>query len=313
MTDAKGRFLNDFNGLADITEDWLRREVKGDLSGNFLWDACQYSLLGSGKRFRSVLALASAQMLGVERDEVRAFALALEDIHTSSLIRDDLPMRDDDALRRGQASCHIVYGAAKALLAGDFLVPAAFRLVLRDSQLEPEVRLLISTLLSEAVLELCEGQALDVAATMNEYRAGEDIPESRFIGGPERKDILSERHQKKTAALISAAVCGPAIICTGSKSSKEFRNLMEFGRQLGLLYQITDDIIDETSTTEVLGKVVGSDKRQGTSTYVSMYGLAGASCLADDTAKLAINLLSMFEEKAGFLRNICHFVLDRKK
>jgi len=243
-----------------------------DLAG--LEDAMRYSLLAPGKRIRPVLCLATAAALGREPDSVLALAAAIELIHTYSLIHDDLPAMDDDELRRGRPTCHVAYGENVAILAGDALYAEAFRHLVEQQEGEPYNVLRAAGHLAAAtgVDGMVGGQYLDVAT---KSPAG--------AGG------LRRLHELKTGRLIGAAIECPLLLSGASEDET-----MLYGRfavELGVLFQIVDDILDVTGTDAALGKSSGSDERHGKRTYVSEHGLEQARELArssHDSARQAL-------------------------
>jgi geranylgeranyl diphosphate synthase type II len=228
-----------------------------------LEEAMRYSLLAGGKRIRPVLALATARAIGHDPREVLPIAAAIELIHTFSLIHDDLPAIDDDDLRRGRPTSHRRFGEAVAILAGDALYAEAFRLVLREQQGEP-ARVLA------AVAELADATGVD-GMVGGEYIDVCDLAGAGGVG-------LRRPHWLKTGRLIGAAVeCVLLLYGAAECTLVAFR---AFACELGVLFQIIDDILDATGTDAELGKPGGSDARHGKHTYVSRYGLAGAQALA---------------------------------
>ncbi len=223
-----------------------------------LEEALRYSLLGGGKRIRPVLCLVTGEVLGCEPDTLLPAACALELVHTFSLIHDDLPALDDDALRRGQPSAHVAFGEAVAILAGDALLAEAFRLVLCYPQPGPAREL------ADATLGMIGGQYLDITTNAD-------------LDG----DGLAALHRLKTGKLLSACV-GSAVEVAGVPDA-EFSRWRAFGDDVGLLFQIVDDILDATGTVEELGKTPGKDEAAGKVTYVSLYGLDRAREIADET------------------------------
>jgi geranylgeranyl diphosphate synthase type II len=252
----------------------LRAEVEAYLSGlkfsaetatDGLEEAMRYSLLAGGKRIRPVLALATAHAVGMPGADVLPLAAALELIHTYSLIHDDLPAMDDDDLRRGRPTCHVRYGVDVAILAGDALYAEAMRLVLREQRGEPARVLAAAAELAAAsgVDGMVGGQYIDVRGLVD-------------TGAAE----LRRMHELKTGRLIAAAVECVLLLQGASTTLPAFR---EFASELGVLFQIVDDILDVTGTDVALGKPRGSDERHGKLTYVSHYGLDGARAIAADS------------------------------
>jgi len=230
----------------------------GDLEG-----ALRYSLLGGGKRIRPVLCLATGEALGREPAEVLPAACALELVHTFSLVHDDLPALDDDDLRRGQPSSHVRFGEGVAILAGDALLTEAFGLMLRYASPEPAREL------AAATLGMIGGQYVDVTTD-----------------GDLDANGLVHLHELKTGRLLRASVtCAVAV---AGLSQEEREPWAAFGEELGLLFQIVDDILDATGTAEELGKTPGKDEAAGKVTYVSLHGLDRARELAD-AARTGVN------------------------
>jgi geranylgeranyl diphosphate synthase, type II len=222
-----------------------------------LEDALRYSLLGGGKRIRPVLCLATGEALGRDPEEVLPAACSLELVHTFSLVHDDLPALDDDDLRRGQPSSHVRFGEDVAILAGDALLAEALRLALRYP--EPDV----ARELANATLGMIGGQYLDVTTDGSLDERG-----------------LRELHELKTGRLLQASVVMATAVAR--LPAAERAPWSAFGKELGLLFQIVDDILDATGTAEELGKTPGKDEAAGKVTYVSLHGLERARALADE-------------------------------
>jgi geranylgeranyl diphosphate synthase type II len=262
----------------------LREEVEGYLAQMHfseealtggLEEAMRYSLLAGGKRIRPVLALATARAIGMEREEVLPLAGAIELIHTYSLIHDDLPAMDDDALRRGQPTCHVKFGEGVAILAGDGLYAEAFRHLLTRQRSAPERVLAAAAELATAtgVNGMVGGQYADVSP---------DTPT-----GP---SALRRLHELKTGRLIGASVLC-VLLLGGIADGAETSPFRRFAAELGVLFQIVDDILDVTGTDDALGKPRGSDERHGKRTYVSEFGIDRARELAADSRRMALDAL----------------------
>jgi geranylgeranyl diphosphate synthase type II len=264
-----------------------------DLAG--LADAMRYSLLAPGKRIRPVLALATALALGRDPQEVMPLAAALELIHTYSLIHDDLPAMDDDDLRRGRATCHVTYGENVAILAGDALYAEALRHVVVHQRADPSALLGAIGLLAAAtgVDGMVGGQYLDVTEL-----------------APAGPDGLRRLHALKTGRLIAASVqCVLELIPAGEPETILFG---QFASELGVLFQIVDDILDVTGTDAALGKPSGSDARHGKRTYVSEHGLVRARELATASHGAARTALAgAAPAGAGELEQITDFIYTR--
>ncbi|NOQ45678.1 MAG: polyprenyl synthetase family protein [Desulfobulbaceae bacterium] len=265
-------------------------------------EAMRYSLFVGGKRVRPILCLASARTVSREAaidEQVMPIACALECIHTYSLIHDDLPAMDDDELRRGKPTNHTVYGEAAAILAGDGLLTFAFELLsLPDNNtVSSNARIDIICTIARAAgpLGMVGGQTLDIA---NEEK---DIP----------FELLRTIHRSKTGALITAAVEAGAI--AAGATGKQRTSLVEYGNNIGLAFQIADDLLNVESTTEQLGKAAGSDAKRGKATYPALFGLDKTRTLAREAVDRAIAALDTFGPEAKPLRALATYIVDRKR
>ena len=259
-----------------------------------LCEAMRYSLLAGGKRIRPVLLLATGEAFGREPSELLPTAAALEMIHTYSLIHDDLPSFDDDDLRRGQPTCHVRFGESTAILAGDALFAEAFRLICERQQAAPEVLLEVIKEIAFAtgVQGMVGGQYLDVS------------------GCADGVDPLRLLHSLKTGRLIMACVhCGALL---AGAPGVELTNLRRFAAELGLLFQIKDDILDIVGETAVLGKQAGTDARLERRTYVSVYGLEEAERLALESRQAALGALDRVGGRTGSLAGITNYIYERQ-
>ncbi len=261
-----------------------------------LEEAMRYSLLAGGKRIRPVLALATARSLGRDARSVLPLAAAIELIHTYSLIHDDLPAMDDDAMRRGRATCHVRFGEDVAILAGDGLYAEAFRLLLVAQRSDPGNLLRAASELAAAtgVGGMVGGQYVDVRETAEEGATG-----------------LRRLHELKTGRLIGASV--ECVCLLEGLDGDRLERYRAFARELGLLFQIVDDILDVTGTDADLGKPSGSDQRHGKRTYVTEHGLAGARDLALASQHKARESLALAAPGgARELEQIADFIAERK-
>jgi geranylgeranyl diphosphate synthase, type II len=254
-------------------------------------EAMRYSLLAGGKRIRPVLALATAEALGRQPAGVLPLAAAIEMIHTYSLIHDDLPAMDDDELRRGRPTCHVAYGEDVAILAGDGLFAEALRLALSDQEGPPQnvigaVRELVS---AAGTAGMVGGQFLDVA--------GDHEVELRHL------------HELKTGALIGAAVC--CVLTLEGLEGPATIPYRRFAAELGVVFQIVDDILDVTGDEAETGKPRGSDERHGKATYVSAYGLDRARDLARESHASARAALEQAEGATARLACVADYILER--
>jgi geranylgeranyl diphosphate synthase, type II len=267
-----------------------------DPSASGLEEAMRYSLLAGGKRIRPVLALASASAIGRDPAWVLPLAGALELIHTYSLIHDDLPAMDDDDLRRGKPTCHKVFGENVAILAGDGLYAEAFALLLSEQQGDPASVLAAARELARAtgVAGMVGGQYIDVAET-----------------APSGPDGLRRLHELKTGKLIAASV-GCVLDLSEELERETISGFRSFASELGVLFQIVDDILDVAGSAQTLGKPQGSDERLGKRTYVTEFGLEGARSLAAESHERARAALSRAAgERGAELGQITDFIATR--
>ena len=259
--------------------------------------AIRWSVFAGGKHFRPALLLATGQTFGAPVEDLVRTACALEMIHTYSLIHDDLPSMDDDDLRRGRLTCHVKFGEATAILAGDALQTLAFQTVAEDERLAPDLRVqLIAEIARQAGTPegMVAGQAHDLDA------------ESRDVTSAELERI----HHRKTGALIRAAARGGAIIAGADEN--ELAALTEYATRLGLLFQITDDLLDVTSTAEDLGKTPGKDVRSRKATYPKVHGLEATRAQVAAVHGAAGEALGRIERPTELLRSIADFIRDRE-
>ncbi len=282
--------------LRDQVESYLH-ELRFSRDGltDGLAEAMRYSLLAGGKRIRPVLALATAGAIGRDAATIMPLAAATELIHTYSLIHDDLPAMDDDELRRGRPTCHVAFGEDVAILAGDGLYAEAFRLVLAEQQGDPRAVLAAVAELAAAtgVNGMVGGQYIDVEA-----------------GAPEGPEGLRTLHALKTGRLIGA--CVECVCLIDGMTEPQITSYRSFALELGVLFQIVDDILDVTGTDAALGKPSGSDERHGKRTYVSEYGLAGARELALASHVSAREALAVAAPQgAAQLEQITDFIAQR--
>jgi len=256
----------------------------------------RYSLLAGGKRVRPVLTLATAEAVGMDPDEVLPLAAAIELIHTYSLIHDDLPAMDDDQLRRGRPTCHVAFGEDVAILAGDGLFAEAMRLVVEHQPGEPDrVLAALGRLVDAAgVSGMVGGQFIDVTVT-------DDLD----------PDHLRHLHELKTGRLIAASV--ECVIQLGSITGPATIALRRFAAELGVLFQIVDDILDVTGNEASLGKPQGSDERHGKRTYVSVFGLERARELARESHAKARAALGEAGGRTEALEQITDYILTRQR
>jgi geranylgeranyl diphosphate synthase type II len=283
--------------LRELVEGYLAELRFSDRAATAGLDAAmRYSLLAGGKRIRPVLCLAAAGAAGAAPSRVLPAAAAIELIHTYSLIHDDLPAMDDDQLRRGRPTSHVVYGEDVAILAGDGLFAEAIRLFCDRQESEP-ARVLA------ALAELSEATGVG-GMVGGQYR---DVTASRALDPAE----LRELHSLKTGRLIAASVAVPTILAGLDEAATiPYRR---YADELGVLFQIVDDILDVTGSDEELGKPRGSDERHGKLTYVSLYGLARARELAADSHRKARAALAEVDGETADLELITDYIHTRKR
>ena len=259
-----------------------------------LEEAMRYSLLAGGKRIRPVLALATAEALGRPPSEVLPLAAAIELIHTYSLIHDDLPAMDDDDLRRGRPTCHVAFGEDVAILAGDGLFAEALALVLGRQEGEPAhvLAAVLELVRAAGVGGMVGGQYLDVTATGDLDPAG-----------------LRRLHELKTGRLIGASV--ECVLLVSGWTGAATASFRRFAGELGVLFQIVDDILDVTGDETALGKPCGSDERHGRRTYVSVFGLERARELAVDSHRGAVAALAACGPGTETLEQVTDYILTR--
>jgi len=259
-------------------------------------EAMRYATFAGGKRLRPFLVLHSARLFGVPETRARRVAAAIEVMHTYSLVHDDLPCMDDDDLRRGRPTTHKAFDEATAVLAGDALLTISFEILADPATHESgDVRCRLIARLAEAAGSngMIGGQMIDMQA-----------PSSAF-----NPDDVIHLQRLKTGALFEYACEAGAILA--EVGQKEQERLRHYARDLGLAFQIADDLLDVTGTTEQLGKTAGKDVEQGKATLVSVYGVDGARAEATKLAASAAALLESFGEKASLLRELPYFMVER--
>jgi farnesyl diphosphate synthase len=265
-------------------------------------EAMRYAVLGSGKRVRPALVYASGDAFGIDIDRLDGIACAVEFIHAYSLIHDDLPAMDDDELRRGRATCHIKYDEATAILAGDALQVLAFEVLACDDSIQAnaEQRLQLVKLLSRAsgTLGMAGGQYFDLAAT----NSTESI----------NLQHLEKIHALKTGALIECSIRMPAYLSEDIELTHH-ENLQKFAHEIGIAFQIQDDILDVTGATEVLGKKSGADHALGKATYPALLGISESKTLLQEHYHKALLALENIPGNSGSLKKLAQFIVEREQ
>jgi geranylgeranyl diphosphate synthase, type II len=261
-----------------------------------LFNSMRYSLLAGGKRLRPVLMLGVGEIFDCPLDDIMPFAASIEMIHTYSLIHDDLPAMDNDDYRRGRLTNHKIYGDAMAILAGDGLLNYAFENMLQFASQKNNMKYIKAAYeigRAAGVYGMIGGQAVDVEN------------EGHVIS----KEVMDFMHNNKTGALITASVTSGAII--SEAGADDLARLSDYAHDLGLAFQIIDDILDVIGDEKKLGKKTGSDSINEKATYVSMYGIDKSKEIAKQLSERAINRIQYYGDKALFLKQLTEFLLNR--
>ena len=285
--------------LALFEEALMNYASPKDEAHEYIFTSMKYSLMAGGKRIRPYIVWAFAKYFGVKFEDMLPFACAIEMIHTYSLIHDDLPCMDDDDLRRGKPTNHKVFGEAIAVIAGDSLLTLAFDTALCEKTIKKvgarKAAKAAGVLARFAGAEgMCAGQVLDI------------LSEGKNISA----ETLFRLDSEKTSALIAASALMGCII--GGADKKQLNAAFDFAYNLGIAFQVIDDILDATSTEEELGKPIGSDEDNDKSTYVSLFGIEKAKEKADELTIKAIGALDIFGENADEIREFAKELLRRK-
>lgn len=298
MFDLKKYLIEKQSAVNRALENIIRQE---STSEQRIVSAMRHSLMAGGKRLRPVLCLSAAEVVGGNEDQVLDAACSLEMIHTYSLIHDDLPAMDDDAMRRGKQTCHIAFDEATAILAGDALLTMAFELLsTKNNLISPDYAFkkldVIHKIASAAgYMGMIAGQMADI------------LSEGRNLDMEELKML----HFAKTGALIESSVYAGAVL--GDGTHDEIKMLTEYGRTIGLAFQVADDILNVEGDPEIMGKAVGTDRTRNKSTYPSIVGVEKSKQFAKKLVADSLNALEMFDKKAEPLRAIARYIIERKK
>jgi geranylgeranyl pyrophosphate synthase len=291
------QFLKHSQNRCERALEQLLPPVPDDSPLTQLYQASRYTLLDGGKRVRPILVYAAAEAVGNSASEtsVDYAACAMEMLHVYSLVHDDLPAMDDDDLRRGKPSCHKAYNEATAILVGDGLQARAFELLAQAPDLSAEQRLAMVQQVAAAAgpQGMVGGQAIDIAATDHSLTLQQ----------------LKEMHSLKTGALIRAALSLGGIAAGASAVQRQA--LDTYGRDIGLAFQVVDDILDVEGETATLGKTSGKDSDANKPTYVKLLGLAGAREKSDKLLASSLQALSEFGDSAAHLRDLARYIVQR--
>ena len=253
----------------------------------------KYSTLAGGKRFRPILTYTVASLYDVAIEKVDSCACAIELIHIYSLIHDDLPAMDNDDIRHNQPTSHKVFGEAQAILSGDGLQALAFKVITNDSKLNDETKVKLIKLLSESSYKMAEGQSIDLSIVSQKVEI----------------DFLNEMHQKKTGALLNCAINFGAIL--NDTSDNDLSVLEVFSNKIGLAYQVQDDVLDVTTSDDILGKRQNSDSTKNKPSYPSIIGIEESIKIFKELYQDALDELSLLSVDASPLRKITRELLSR--
>ena len=284
----------------EIIDAALEKVFQDSHSSKTLVKAMKYSLMAGGKQIRPVLCLAACEAVGGVPEDALTAACALELIHTYSLIHDDLPAMDDDELRRGKATCHIAFNEATAVLAGDALLTLAFEMlssVQFDDGNQAFRWLKVIRLISEAAgyRGMIQGQMLDIASEGIKLSAAQ----------------LETMHRLKTGALIETSLACGALL--GGADRRQTDLLSDYGRKIGLAFQVADDILNVEGNPALMGKAVGTDRQRHKSTYPSVLGIQAAREFSKKLVQKALQALETFDKQADPLRGIARYIIERKR
>lgn len=292
----KERFNTWGNRINKSLEEYIPKKETPEKN---IYDAMRYSLLAGGKRLRPILALAVCDVLSGDMDEVMPYACAVEMIHTYSLIHDDLPSMDNDDYRRGRLTCHKVYGESIAILAGDSLLNSAFELMLKstskkETNVNEKIKAIYVISKASGTSGMIGGQVVDIESE------GKNIS----------KDLLTYMHKCKTGALIKAPIIASAIICKANRSEIDCLEL--YAENIGLAFQIKDDILDVEGSLEVMGKKSGSDVEKNKSTFITLYGMDESKRMLSEIIEKAISSIEGLGERAWFLKKLACYLIERE-
>ena len=297
ITTAKKSPLKIFDAYRERVNSRLRAYLGSIFSESSqqseLNNVMSYSVLSSGKRFRPILTYTTASLYDIDLVKADASACAIELIHIYSLIHDDLPVMDDDDMRHNQPSCHKAFGEAQAILAGDGLQALAFEVLSRDESIKPNIRIELLKLLAISAYDMAEGQSIDLSVVSKKV----DI------------ELLNQMHQKKTGSLISCAVKFGTLI--NNINPKDSDILDSYSNNIGLAYQIQDDVLDISSTKEVLGKRQNSDLGKGKPTYPAILGLDESVRVYKDLYELGMEEISGLSVNEETLRKLTQKLMKR--
>ena len=288
--------------ILDIYRERINTQLELHLSSNFIEDSSKsdlasimkYSVLAGGKRFRPILTYTIASLFGIKLEKVDKSACAIELIHIYSLIHDDLPAMDDDDIRHNQPSSHKVFGEAQAILAGDALQALAFKVISSDELLDSNVKVSLLNLLAKSSYEMADGQSIDLSIVSKEV----DIL------------LLNSMHKKKTGALINCAV-NFGVLLNPNIRQEDSKILSNFASKIGLAYQVQDDVLDITTSVDILGKRQNSDAIKRKPSYPSILGLDESIKIYKQLYKEALEEISKLSVNEEQLRDLTKKLMQR--
>ena len=288
--------------ILDIYRERINTQLELYLSSNFIEDSSKsdlgsimkYSVLAGGKRFRPILTYTIASLFGIKLEKVDKSACAIELIHIYSLIHDDLPAMDDDDVRHNQPSTHKVFGEAQAILAGDALQALAFKVISSDELLDSDVKVSLLNLLAISSYEMADGQSIDLSIVSKKV----DI------------ELLNNMHKKKTGALINCAV-NFGVLLNPNIRQEDSKILSNFASKIGLAYQVQDDVLDITTSVDILGKKQNSDAIKRKPSYPSILGLDEAIKIYKQLYKEALEEISKLSVNEEQLRDLTKKLMQR--
>lgn len=297
--DFSGFDLNSYISKKNILiNDELNKIINSSQDSSLLTKAMSYSLLSGGKRIRPVLCIAASEAVGGNEYDVLPAACALEMIHTYSLIHDDLPAMDNDSLRRGKPTSHVAFNESTAILTGDALLTLAFQIlssIHTNNNAAKWLKVIHVVSLAAGYRGMIEGQMRDMASENSDISLKE----------------LEDMHSLKTGALIEASVESGAIL--GNGNSEQIEQLKIYAKNIGLAFQITDDILNVKGDPAITGKAAGSDKTRNKSTYPALLGVTGSENHAKKIITDALHAIETFDNKSNPLRAIALYIIERKR
>jgi geranylgeranyl diphosphate synthase type II len=285
---------------SQVVNDTLEQVLQNSQQDETIHQAMKYSLMAGGKRIRPALCLAASESVGGNPEDALPAACAMEMIHTYSLIHDDLPAMDDDELRRGKPTCHVAFGEATAILAGDALLTMAFEILAsvpfeNGDQAAKWLQVIRIIAIAAGARGMIQGQMLDIAA------------EGRRLNVSD----LESMHLLKTGALIEVSLQCGALLAGADQAQQGF--LKTYARNIGLAFQVADDILNVEGNPALMGKAVGTDRLNQKSTYPSLLGLDASKLFAQKLIRQALQALEAFDNKAEPLRALATYIIERKK